>query len=258
MYPYINFFGYKILSYWVALYTGIIIGIFLILYIAKEYHINRFKILISVIFVVYIGLAFSHFTSFLIYYPKFILKHPWRMFIFWEGGLTAYGGIIGGVLGLFIVAKSTNFSFWQIADIFTPSLAIGFFFGRIGCFLNGCCYGIPTDLPWGINFTNPDSVAPGGVIRHPTQIYEAIGWFFIFLYLWNKKDKVLVKGDLFITLIVAYGGLRFIVERFRADSVFVFHTPLKMAQLIGLIIVIAGIYAIKIRRQNYYLKFRKD
>jgi len=99
---------------------------------------------------------------------------------------------------------------WDIADILTPSLALGYAIARIGCFLNGCCYGLPCDLPWAINFFD--------VPRHPTQVYSFIYSLVIFGILWSLRKKISKPGVLFWLYLGMYSIARFSIEFFRASQ----------------------------------------
>ncbi len=95
-----------------------------------------------------------------------------------HGGLVYYGGFIGAALAAVIYLLWKKMPVWKTADVLAPSIALGSVFGRVGCLLNGCCYGRPTDVPWAITFTNPLahelSGTPLNVPLHPTEIYDAL------------------------------------------------------------------------------------
>jgi phosphatidylglycerol---prolipoprotein diacylglyceryl transferase len=117
----------------------------------------------------------------------------------WQGGLTLYGGIIAGtVVGLWM-AKRQGLSPWKVADALAPSIAIGAALGRVGCFLNGCCYGRPTKLPWGVVY--PPDTFPGlefgATPIHPSQLYFSLGSLALFVVLWRIRKRVTVPGTLF-------------------------------------------------------------
>src|SRR5207247_11268166 len=93
----------------------------------------------------------------------------------WQGGLTLYGGMVGGTVAGLWTAKRVGLAPWSVADATASSVALGNLFGRVGCFLNGCCYGRPTKLPWGVTY--PRDSFPyaefGPVPTHPAQLYFA-------------------------------------------------------------------------------------
>jgi phosphatidylglycerol:prolipoprotein diacylglycerol transferase len=128
----------------------------------------------------------------------------------WQGGLTLYGGIIAGTIGGLIAAKRFGLPMWTVADALTPALALGTAFGRVGCFLNGCCYGRPTTLPWGVHFP-PDSFAGlefGNAAVHPAQLYFALAGFALFAFAWTMRRKFAVPGTLFWTFIILFALIR--------------------------------------------------
>jgi phosphatidylglycerol:prolipoprotein diacylglycerol transferase len=132
---------------------------------------------------------------------------------FWHGGLAFYGGFLLAVpVGLWY-ARRKGLGVWRIADLVSPFIALGLFFGRMGCFLNGCCYGAECDLPWAVRF-------PGhAAATHPTQLYEAGAALAIAaaLYL-GVRPRKRAHGQAFAALLVFYGVARFLLEYVRADE----------------------------------------
>lgn len=166
-------------------------------------------------------------------YPSRILN----VFKVWEGGLVFYGGLIGGILGtvLYLLYKKENIL--DFLDAIAPSIGLGHFFTRIGCFLNGCCYGRPTDLPWGVQFppgSNPARHYSGHI--HPTQLYESISGIFLFFILYFMFKKRKFGGQVFFTYILLYSVIRFIIEFFRGDAIRGIYGPLSTSQWIGVIL----------------------
>ncbi len=99
-----------------------------------------------------------------------------------DGGLSFHGAIAGGILAGLWLSRRYKVPFWRIADAAAPGLALGHAIGRIGCFLNGCCYGLPTRMPWGVRFHNP-ALGIDTLPSHPTQLYEAAGLLILFVLL---------------------------------------------------------------------------
>ena len=127
-------------------------------------------------------------------------------------GKTIIGGFIGGIIGAKITKKIFKIDAKK-GNLFAPAIAIGVAIGRIGCFLRGCCYGKPTNLPWGVNFGD-------GILRHPTQIYESIFMLGMFVYLETIKNKKNIKpGQLLKILMVSYFTFRFFIEFIRAQDI---------------------------------------
>jgi len=148
------------------------------------------------------------------------MKNPLDIFKIWEGGLVFYGGVLLAVPTAIWYVKKNGLAIWKTADIFAPSIAIGHALGRLGCFAAGCCYGKPAEsLPWSVTFTDPESLALAkiGIPLHPTQLYESAGEFINFLILITLRRYSLFNGQLFMTYLLLYSVLRFIVEFFRGD-----------------------------------------
>ena len=166
--------------------------------------------------------------------------HPEKIFAIWEGGYTFYGAVLAATLGIYLYCRFQKVSFLPFADLASPSAALGLFFGRIGCFLAGCCWGRPTKLPWGVVFTNPQSFAPTHTLPlHPTQLYESFGGLLLFFYLewlWTRRKYA---GQIFFHALAGYSILRFVVEIFRGDDYrgYVFNGMLSYSQLISLVIL---------------------
>jgi phosphatidylglycerol:prolipoprotein diacylglycerol transferase len=136
----------------------------------------------------------------------------------WQGGLTLYGGIAAGALVGLLMAKRMGMPVWSVADALTPSVALGTMFGRIGCFLNGCCYGKPTNLPWGVIYP-PDSFPGlefGHVPIHPAQLYFSLAGLILFLLLWAIRKRVTIPGQLFWIFVATFGVVRLFLDFTRA------------------------------------------
>ena len=132
-----------------------------------------------------------------------------------------YGGLIGASLACALYARLKKVPLWKLADILAPSIALGHVFGRLGCLLNGCCYGRECHLPWAITFPQTSSVesgrAPPGVPLHPTQIYESLLNLVFYAGLaWLYRRKKF-EGQVFAAYLVGYAVLRSFVEMFRGD-----------------------------------------
>lgn len=172
--------------------------------------------------------------------PVWFITHPFEIIAIWKGGLALHGGIIGGLLSGIYYCKKKGLPVWQFADILAPSVILGDVVGRVGCTLNGCCYGKPTDLPWGFLYTDPNSQAPLGIPLHPTQIYEIILGLILFSGLYFGRKRIKFDGQLFLTYLMGYGIIRFFIEFFRGDSLILFdHVP--MPQVMSVVVFIAGL-----------------
>jgi phosphatidylglycerol:prolipoprotein diacylglycerol transferase len=193
--------------------------------------------------------------------PKIFIENPIEIFKIWSGGLVFYGGFIGALIMVLIYVKKHDLSFWKIADVFTPSLALGHFFGRMGCFFAGCCYGKTCDLPWSVTFTDTASLAPIGIPLHPTQLYSAFSNLGIFLFLWFFRKKTRFDGQLFWIYILIYGVIRSFIEMFRGDFRGAFVLDIfSIAQVIGLVMAATAVWMLIFlgkRHQNTKVRHRR-
>ncbi len=172
---------------------------------------------------------------------EFAGKPWWEIFMIQRGGLVFYGGLIGASLATIIFARLKKVSLWKIADIMAPSIALGSMFGRLGCFMNGCCYGRACELPWAVRF--PSDHFTGGAPVHPTQLYDAFLNLTLYLGLaWIFRHRRKFNGQIFALYLMCYAVTRSTVEFFRGDySDGHLHNGFTPAHLLSIGILIAGI-----------------
>lgn len=177
------------------------------------------------------------------------LRHPWEVLALWKGGLSLHGGLLGGFLAGVGFCLRKGLPVLTFADILAPSIILGQAIGRVGCSLNGCSYGRPTDVPWAIVFTDPNTLAPRGIPLHPTQLYELGLDLVLFGILWGIRRHTAFEGQLFAIYLMGYGTIRFGLEFFRGDSLdLIWGIP--VAQAISAVFFMAGLilYGVGSRR----------
>ncbi len=218
MYPILFQIGpLRIYSYGFFLAVGFFVALQLVLKQTKKVGIDK-KVIYDLAFYVLISAILgSRIVHVLFDFGEYI-NTPWRIFYFWEGGLFFHGGLLAGIFVAIIYIRKKKLNLRQFADWVAPGLAIGYFFGRIGCFFAGCCYGKETHLPWRVVFRHLQSLAPLETPLHPTQLYSALVNFILFLYLWQRKNKPHYPGEIFWQYLIGYSGTRFIIEFLRADE----------------------------------------
>jgi len=165
-----------------------------------------------------------------------VLNDPMR---YLSSGYTFLGGFIGALICIYIISIYKKISFWHLTDLCAAPLIIAYGIGRIGCFLVGDDYGVPTDLPWAVSF--PNGSPPTILEVHPTQIYDSIFMFIFFFILWKIKDRKNPVGWLTSITIIVLGTERFLVEFIR-NTTPSFIGGLSQAQLISLVLVFVGIF----------------
>ncbi|MGD9142171.1 MAG: prolipoprotein diacylglyceryl transferase [bacterium] len=172
---------------------------------------------------------------------------PWGVFKVWEGGLTFYGGLIAAVVTGVLYIKRRRLPASEITDILAPQIALGIAIARVGCFLNGCCFGKESSLPWACAFP-PDSLAGSvmhGLRLHPVQIYAVIANLIIAIALWRLLKRKLPAGTVFSCLLVFYGAWRFIVDfwRYYEDEMLLGSGGVSVSvnQVVSIVLIIVGI-----------------
>lgn len=165
-----------------------------------------------------------------------------------QSGGVFYGGLIAAFPVAWWYARRHSLDGWRTADALAPGVAVGQAIGRLGCFSAGCCFGRPTDMPWGVTFTDIYASRNVGVpldtALHPTQLYESattLALFFALLWLSGRKR---FHGQVVISYVALYAILRFAIEFFRGDSArgAVFGGALSTSQFIALL-MLAGALA---------------
>ena len=143
---------------------------------------------------------------------------PWLdALMVWHGGLVYYGGLAGASASCILYTRIKRVPLWSTADLLAPSIALGQAFGRIGCLLNGCCYGRACSLPWAIRFPVDNAAHAPVTPVHPTQIYESLLSLALYSWLaWSFRRRTF-DGQVFGRYLVGYALIRSFVELFRGD-----------------------------------------
>lgn len=140
----------------------------------------------------------------------YFLQDPWAIIRIDQGGLIFYGGFAGAFIAGIVFARLKHMGIPALADYVIPALPLGHAFGRIGCLLNGCCYGKISNVPW--------SIFQQGAHRHPVQLYEAVlnlAIYFFLLFLYRHRRR---SGEVLAAYCMAYATGRFFLELLRGDE----------------------------------------
>lgn len=144
----------------------------------------------------------------------------WEVFMVHHGGLVFYGGLIGASLACILRVRLRKLALWRVADVFAPSIALGYVFGRIGCLMNGCCFGRVCDLPWAVKYPvghATHAVGESAVAVHPVQVYDSLmnlGMFLALEWLFRRRK---FDGQVFATYLLGFAITRSLAELFRGD-----------------------------------------
>ena len=128
-------------------------------------------------------------------------------------GLVFFGGLMGGILAVTLLVRRRKMKWLPMADVLAPYMILGYAVGRVGCFLVGDDYGVPSNLPWAMAF--PNGLPPTAVAVHPTQLYEIILGLAIFGFLFQLRPKARFAGQVFALYLLLVGTERFFIEFLR-------------------------------------------
>lgn len=232
-------------SYYTFISLGMLLGIYIFYHYAKKANIlpiHAIDISLVVIISAYAGARLFHIIFEL---PSYYLYNPLEIFAFWKGGFVIYGGILTPILFVYLYCKKKKIDFLFVADLLAPSVAIGTALGRIGCFMQGCCFGLPTSMPWGVAFPEGTNggLTPSGIPLHPTQIYMSLMNLIIFFLLHFRSKHKRFNGEIMCWYFILYPFGRSIIEIFRSDFRGNLFSPyLSTSQFISLIIFLLSIY----------------
>jgi phosphatidylglycerol---prolipoprotein diacylglyceryl transferase len=201
-----------------------------------------------------------------IYYVTFqwsqYAANPQQIIAIWQGGIAIHGAIIGGILAAIAFAKVRRLSFWRIADVVAPAVALGQAIGRWGNFFNSEAYGAPAppNLPWKLLIPPAQRLKDEQIdltnvaYYHPTFLYESLWNFAVFLgLLWlfqRDQTQRLKTGTIFLVYAIAYSSGRIWIEHLRMDSLM--FAGIRVAQLIsaiGIVVGVAGLWWLYGKRQ---------
>jgi phosphatidylglycerol:prolipoprotein diacylglycerol transferase len=193
---------------------------------AKKAGISKEVVITSALWAIPFGLIISHVVYVLDGNPGGFFKSE---------GFTIFGGVLGGLLGAWIYNRLRGQPFGRLADAAAPGIMLGLAVGRIGCLINGCCYGTKTTLPWGIIYTQKSSYATTGVAVHPTQVYEMLFDLAVFGMLLGLRRKLKAEGSLILLCLATYSAGRFLLSFIRDNTTY---GGLREAQIISLLLLI--------------------
>lgn len=239
---YFTVFGFKIHWYGVIIAIGMLIAIIYAMRRSRYFGLTEDNIIDMILIVVPLGIVGARILYVMFNFDKFkgdILG----MFKIWEGGLAIYGGIVLAIAGVYIYCRMKKMPLAPFLDIAGLALLIAQSIGRWGNFINREVYGVPTDLPWAMYFTQNGQT----ISAHPLFLYESL-WNalgFVILHFYSKKRKY--DGQVFAMYAFWYGLARYFFEQLRSDTVlYLFNTDIRVSQLIGLIsMLLAFVYMMK-------------
>ena len=241
MYPELfNIGPITVYSYGVLLAASYLLGLRLAMSRAKARGLDASRVLDLGIYIIIAALIGAKLLLVVVDFDQF-RRSPAELLTVLRSGGVFYGGLILAVVVAFWYIYRHRLPFWTTCDVFAPGIALGHVTGRLGCLAAGCCYGKPTDMPWGITFTNPLAASnvgtPLGMPLHPTQLYEAGAELLILVFLLATERKGRqFPGRTFWLYMLLYAVSRYIIEIYRGDPRGVVFGVLSTSQFISVVL----------------------
>lgn len=242
--------NFHLFSFGLMVAIGLMLSVFLMERRAARFGFPAQDMVLDFIFVAvafgFLGARVDYVFQNADYYSKHLLE----IFAFWEGGLIFYGGVVGAFFALICFCRVKKVSFVKTLDFLLPFVALCHAFGRVGCFLNGCCGGKVCSLPWAVRF--PETAAA----VHPTQLYEVffdLLLFAVLSYFYTRNQKRAVPespGETALFYFSGYGMIRFVMEFFRSGNPY--WGPLTINQWFSILIIFipAILYICRIKQMR--------
>ncbi|MGB2600143.1 MAG: prolipoprotein diacylglyceryl transferase [Candidatus Omnitrophota bacterium] len=224
---------FTVYSYGLTVAAGFLLSSVMVLYDSEKFGLSKDSVFDCLIAILAGGIIGGRLLFVAINWQEYA-QHPVRIFMLTEGGMAFHGSLAGAVICGGAVARIKKLPFWKTADLVAPYIALGQAVGRIGCLLNGCCYGKAIIGGMGIVF-------PGETImRVPTQIYSSVFLLFLYVVLIELRQRRKFDGFVFSMYVIFYAAFRFFIEFYRGDTPPVFF-DLTLAQIISIAMFICGL-----------------
>jgi phosphatidylglycerol---prolipoprotein diacylglyceryl transferase len=256
-------FGFFSVNWYSLMYLAAFITVYLVLKIRIRRKEHDFPIdqetlkqkTLDFLFYAFLGLIIGGRLGYVIFYnfeyyrshlleiisPYDFVNHAWTGIY----GMSYHGGLIGIVVATLLFIRKNKINFWQWSDFIVPAIPAGYFFGRIGNFLNGELYGRITESFWGMYFFLARDYPPK--LRYPSQLLEALGeGIILFVFIWTIRNKSWAKGKLLAIYLISYGLVRFLVEYVREpdEQIGLLFGYVSMGQILCFLMVVTGLILI--------------
>lgn len=210
MHPLICQIGpFSVYSYGAMLVLAFLVSSYLAQEKAKTIGINP-EAIFNLSFIALIsGIIGSRLFYVILHFGQY-LENPLGIIKIWEGGLSWFGGLFFGLIAATVYIRRKGLAVYRVLDLLVPFLALGQSIGRIGCFLNGCCYGV--QAKWGLYFPVHER------ILIPTQIFSSLALLLIFIILRFLQERPHQAGEVLFIYLILYSLKRFFIEFWRADN----------------------------------------
>lgn len=251
---------FTIYWYGVIIAFGALLGIYLATREAERLGWNKDTIIDFVVYAIPIAIITARIFYVTFEWERYAGGPFWKVFAIWEGGIAIHGAVLGGVLTAIVYTRVKKLSFWKLADIIAPSLILGQAIGRWGNFMNQEAHGGPVSEAAYNNFLQylPDFIMNqmtiGGVMYHPTFLYESIWNILVFIFLLLLRKYNPTRGVIFLNYLIFYSVGRFFIESLRTDSLYIIE-GLRTAQVVSVTLIVVGIILIIYRRRTETVRY---
>ena len=232
-------FGHRIYFYGVLFALGFTLGILYCARRSKDFGLKSDDFYDMVILLIPLSILCARIYFVLFRLDEFAGRPLIAYFAVWEGGIAIYGGIIGGILAIWLVTRRKKLPFLAMLDLTVFGVLIGQIIGRWGNFMNREAFGGQTEIFCRMGLTDPSGHT---IYVHPTFLYESL-WnlvLFLGLWLWVKKGKRKYDGQMSLLYLFFYGLGRAWIEGLRTDSLYIGHTGIRVSQALSLLLVLAA------------------
>ena len=244
-------FGHRIYFYGVLFALGFTLGILYCARRSKDFGLKSDDFYDMVILLIPLSILCARIYFVLFRLDEFAGRPLIAYFAVWEGGIAIYGGIIGGILAIWLVTRRKKLPFLAMLDLTVFGVLIGQIIGRWGNFMNREAFGGQTEIFCRMGLTDPSGHT---IYVHPTFLYESL-WnlvLFLGLWLWVKKGKRKYDGQMSLLYLFFYGLGRAWIEGLRTDSLYIGHTGIRVSQALSLVLVLfAGALLLWERRREH-------
>jgi phosphatidylglycerol:prolipoprotein diacylglycerol transferase len=247
VFPELFSFGpFHLRTFGIMLAASFLIGTWISLGEARRRGLDETK-LVNLVLVILVASVVGARAFYVFTHPAELRGDPLAFLRIWEGGLTLIGGFVAGTLAGFAYMARAGMPMGVTADTVTPAVALGVAITRVGCFLNGCCFGLPGSAPWCVHFppSAPASILFPGMAVHPSQLYNAAAFFALFLLTLWLRPRLKGDGQLWWAFVILFSLVRIPIDatRYYESSAYVmriFGRPVTDSELIGFVLVAVG------------------
>jgi len=230
---------YPVYSWGLSLAVAFVVGTVYAAITGKKRGIDPDNVIDLALFVCIASIVGARLVYVLLNIRSYI-DYPVSVFYMRDGGLSYFGGLGAGIGVGVLYCRRQKISIGKMADLAAPAVAIGYAIARIGCLLNGCCYGHISEVPWAL------AAGPGDILRHPTQLYAAILSVVIFFLLRAAEPKKKFVGQILWLYVGLYSAARFLVEFWRVGTRDYF-APFTSTQILCVLLAVFAFGVIRVK-----------